>query len=46
MKIILGILFLSLSNTNMQFGTKKLTWRFYNTTAALLIISQVELIDK
>ncbi len=35
MKVILGMPFLALSNTNFQFGTEELNWRFYTATEAL-----------
>ena len=38
--------FLSLTNTEVQFDIRNLTWRIYSTTKALLITRQVELIDK
>ena len=34
-EIVLGILFLTLSNVNVQFVEKKLTWRSYNTVETL-----------
>lgn len=46
MKIELKIFCLTFSNANIQFNKYKLTWRSYTTTKALLIIKQVEIIDK
>ncbi len=46
MKIILGMLFLALSNANFLFDTKKLTWRSYTTTKALPTTNKVGIIDK
>ncbi len=38
MEIVLGILFLALSNADFQFGAKKLTWRSYIAPEALLLL--------
>ena len=38
--------FLTLSNADVQFVEKELTWRTYTTTEALLTTKRVELIDK
>lgn len=47
MEIVLGIHFLALSNTNVEFiRIEKLSWRFYTTTETLSITSQVEFIDR
>ena len=40
------MLFLILSNTNIQFAEKKLTWRSYIAAKALPTTKQVELIKK
>ena len=45
-KVVLGILFLTFSNANIQFAEKELTWRSYITTETLPNTKQVELIDK
>ena len=45
-EIVLGILFLTLSNADVQFVEKELIWRSYTTAKALPTIKQVELIDK
>lgn len=46
-KLILGIFFLSLNNIDVEFTElKKLTWRSYTAIEALLITSQIKLIDK
>lgn len=45
-KVVLVILFLNLSNANIQFIEKEFTWRFYTTTEALPTIKRVEFIDK
>lgn len=45
-KIDLEILFLTFSDTNIWFAEKKLTWKSYKTTKALLITRKVELINK
>lgn len=46
MEMILEMPFLSFSNVNLQFGTWKLTWKTYITTKIILIVDEVELIDK
>ncbi len=46
MKMVLGMLFLVLSNADFQFGAEKLTWRSYTATETLSTTSWVELIDK
>lgn len=38
--------FLSFINANLQFDTKKLTWKTYTTTKAIPITKQIELINK
>lgn len=40
------MLFLALSNIDCQFGTEKLTYRFYTAVEALVTTSRVEIIDK
>ena len=45
-EVILGILFLTLSNANVQFIEKELTWRSYTIAEALSTIKWVELINK
>ena len=45
-KVVLGIPFLTLSNADVQFVEKKLTWRFYITSKALSTTKRIELIDK
>ena len=45
-EVVLGMPFLTLSNVNVQFVEKKLTWRFYTTAKALPTSKWVELIDK
>lgn len=46
MEVVLGIPFLSLSNADIDFNAKDLTWRSYTTVEALPTISRIELIDK
>ncbi len=47
MEVVLKMLFLSLSNADIEFiELKKLTWRFYTTVKALSTINWVELINK
>ena len=45
MEVILSMLFLTLSNADIQFAEKKLTWRTYITEEALSTIRQVKIID-
>ena len=45
-KVVLGMPFLALSNADVQFIEKELTWRAYTTAKALLTTKRVELIDK
>lgn len=46
MKLVLGMSFLSFSNADFQFSTRKLTQRSYTYAEALSTARQVELIDK
>ena len=45
-EIVLDMLFLTLSNANIQFVEKELTWRSYTTAKALPTTKRVKLIDK
>ena len=45
-EVVLGIPFFTLSNVDIQFVEKELTWRFYTTAEALPTTKRVELIDK
>ena len=44
-EVILGILFLKLSNANVSFGEETLTWKSYTTIKVLSTTKQVQLID-
>ena len=46
MGVVLEMPFLTLSNANIQFAEKELTWRTYTTEDALPTTQRVELIDK
>ncbi len=46
MEVILGMLFLALSNADLQFSAEKFTWRTYTAAETLPTTSQMELIDK
>ena len=46
MEVVLGMLFLTFNNANIQFAEKELTWRSYTTAEALPTTKRVELIDK
>lgn len=45
-EVVLRMFFLILSNANIQFPEKKLTWRFYTTAKALLTTKQLGVIIK
>ena len=40
-EVVLGILFLKISNTNVAFGEETLMWRSYSTNKALPTTKQV-----
>ena len=46
MEVVLGMLFLTLNNADIQFAEKELTWKSYTAAEALPTTNQVELIDK
>ena len=46
MEVVPGMLFLTLSNVNIQFAEKKLIWRTYTTGDALPTTQRVEFIEK
>ena len=46
MEVVLGMPFLTLSNADVQFAEKKLTWRTYTTEEALPTTRRVEIIDR
>ena len=46
MEVVLGMPFLFLSNADVQFAEKELTWRTYTTEEALPTIRRVEIIDR
>ena len=45
-EVVLEMLFLTLSNANIQLAKKELTWRSYTAAEALSTIKRVELINK
>ena len=45
-EVVLGMPFLTLSNADVQFVEKELTWRSYTTAEALPTTKRVELINK
>ena len=45
-EVVLGIVFLTLSNANVEFAKKELIWRIYTTKEALPFTSQVKIIDR
>ena len=45
-EVVLGMPFLTLSNADVQFVKKELTWRSYTTAKALPTTKRVELINK
>ena len=46
MEVVLGILFLALSNINIQFAEKELIWKSYTTVKAVQTTKWIELINK
>ena len=46
MEVVLGMLFLTFSNADVQFEKKELSWRFYTIAEVLPTTKQVELINK
>lgn len=46
MEVVLGIPFLALTNTNIQFDTESFTWRSYSAAKVLPIYKRLELFDK
>ena len=46
MEVVLGMPFLTLSNADVQFAEKELTWRTYTTEKALPTTRRVEIIDR
>ena len=46
MQVVVEMPFFTLSNADIQFARKKLTWRSYTTAEALLTTKRVELINK
>ena len=44
-EVILGMLFLKISNADMLFGKGTLTWRTHTTNEALPITEQVQIVD-
>ena len=45
-EVILRMLFLNLSNADVSFGERTLTWRTYTTNKALPITKQNQIINK
>ena len=45
-EVILGMPFLKISNANVLFGEKTLTWKSYTTNKALPTTEQVQIINK
>ena len=46
MEVVLGMIFLTLNNADIQFAEKELIWRSHTTVEALPTTKQVELINK
>ena len=46
LEVILGMLFLALSKTNIRFAEQKLVWRTYTAAKALPTTRKMEIIDK
>ena len=45
-EVILGLLLLKISNADLSFGEKTLTWKTYTTNKALPTTERVQIIDK
>ena len=45
-KEILGMFFLKISNADMSFDEKTLTWKTYTTNKVLFTTKQVQIVDK
>lgn len=45
-KVVVGMLFFTLSSADIQFAKKELVWKTYNTVKALLIIQRMKIINK
>lgn len=45
-KVVLEILFLSLSKVKVNFAEQKLNWRMYSLDKALLLTKQVQIINQ
>lgn len=45
MEVIFGMLFLTLSKIEIDFAEKKLSWKAYTITKALLITKRVQIIN-
>ena len=43
--VVLGIFFLKISNANMTFGKRILTWKSYTTNKAILTTERVQLVN-
>ena len=44
-EIILGMLFFKISNVDVSFNNKTLTWKIYTIIKALFITEQVQIVD-
>ena len=44
-EVVLGTLFLKISNADVAFGEETLTWKSYTINKALSITEQVQLVD-
>ena len=44
-KVVLGMLFLKISNADVAFGEETFTWKFYTTNETLPTTEQVQLVD-
>ena len=45
-EVILGMLFLKISNADVSFGERTLTWKTYTTNKTLPTTKQIQIIDK
>ena len=44
-EVVLGMFFLKISNADISFGEKIISWKFYTTNKVILTTKQVQLID-
>lgn len=45
-KVVLGMLFFTLSKANIRFAKRKLVWRAYNTVETLFMTQKIKIINR